>query len=273
MCARHCATCLLGRGAARELAARARRAALAVVGPGSVKGHCAGGRSLCFDARPWCDVSAAASNPQPAFAWHVRTRHCADYLSSGGATRELAARARRAALVVIGPGTVKGHCTGGRPPSVGARPWCDVPAAASNPQPVCAWQARARHCAACFSGGGAACKFAARARRAALVATDSGTVKGHCTRDTPLSFVTRPWCDVSAAASNPQPAFAWHVRTRHCAACLSGGGAARELGARARRAALVAVGTRKLNERCTGGRPPSVGARPWCDVLAAASNP
>ena len=39
-------------------------------------------------------------------------------------------RARRAALVVVGPCTRQGHCPDKRPLSFGARPWCDVPAAA-----------------------------------------------------------------------------------------------------------------------------------------------
>ena len=37
-----------------------------------------------------------------------------------------------AALVVIGSCTMKGHCTGEKPLSFGARPWCGVPAAAST---------------------------------------------------------------------------------------------------------------------------------------------
>ena len=61
-----------------------------------------------FLARPWCDVPAAASNPQPDFAWYVRACHCAAYILGGRAAYELAARARRAAPVVIRPGTVKG---------------------------------------------------------------------------------------------------------------------------------------------------------------------
>ena len=41
-------------------------------------------------------------------------------------------RARRAALVVVALRTVQGHRTGERPLSSGARPCCEVPAAASN---------------------------------------------------------------------------------------------------------------------------------------------
>ena len=128
-----------------------------------------------------------------------------------------------------------------RHPSFVARPWCDVPAAASDAHPAFAWHVCARHCASCLSGGGAARELVAHGRRATVIVIDLGTANGHCTGGTPLFFVARPWCDVSAAASNPQPAFAWHVRARHFAACLSGGGGARELAARARRAAPVAI--------------------------------
>ena len=99
---RHCAGCLSGGGETRKLAARARRAALVLFGLRTMKGYCTGGRPLSFGARPWCDVRAVASNAQPAFAWHARERHCAGCLSGGGETRELAARARRAALAVVG---------------------------------------------------------------------------------------------------------------------------------------------------------------------------
>ena len=53
---------------------RARCAALVVVGAYSMKGHCTGERPLSFGASPWCDVSAAASNSQPAFAWRALER-------------------------------------------------------------------------------------------------------------------------------------------------------------------------------------------------------
>ena len=49
-----------------------------------------------------------------------------------GAALEVAACARLASLVVVGLWRTKGHCVGERPLSFGARPWCDVPASASN---------------------------------------------------------------------------------------------------------------------------------------------
>ena len=87
---------------------RARRAALVVVGLGSIEGRRVGGKPLSFGARPWCDVPAAASNAKPAAACErKRTRACARCLSGGGAALELAARARRAALVVVGLGSIR----------------------------------------------------------------------------------------------------------------------------------------------------------------------
>ena len=58
--ARHCASCLWKGGAERELATRAPRAALVVVGRYPLKGHCTGERLLSFRAE--------VSNTHPAFA-------------------------------------------------------------------------------------------------------------------------------------------------------------------------------------------------------------
>ena len=51
---------------------------------------------------------------------------------------KLAACARRTTLLVVAPCHMKGHCASERPLPFGARPCCDVPAAASNTQPACA---------------------------------------------------------------------------------------------------------------------------------------
>ena len=42
----------------------------------------------------------------------------------------LSARTRRAVLIVADPCPIEGRCADERPHSFGARPWCDVPAAA-----------------------------------------------------------------------------------------------------------------------------------------------
>ena len=159
----------------------------------------------------------------------TRARHCARCLSGGGTARELAARARRAAVVVVGPCSKKGHCTGERPLSFGARPWCDVPAVSTKNQPAFAWHARARHFTRCLSVGGTAREIAARVRRATLIVVGLRSIKGHCTEERLLSFGARLWCDVPAVASQNQPGFAWHAWARHCTRVLSGGYAARDL--------------------------------------------
>ena len=130
---------------------------------------CTGGRLLSFRARPWCDVRAMASNVQPAFAWHAHQRHCAGYLSGGCDIRELAARSRRATLVLVVLRPMDWHCTSGRPLPFGARPWCDARAVASNMEPAFTWHPYQRHCAGCLSGVEKRRKLAARAHRAALV--------------------------------------------------------------------------------------------------------
>ena len=63
-------------------------------------------------------------------AW--RSRAGARCLWGIGAAIKLAACAHHSALVVIGLWRTESHWLGERPLSFGARPWCDVPAAASN---------------------------------------------------------------------------------------------------------------------------------------------
>ena len=60
--------CFSGQGAALELAARARRAALVVVGLPPIQWHYPSKKPLSFGARPWYDVPATTSNANPAAA-------------------------------------------------------------------------------------------------------------------------------------------------------------------------------------------------------------
>ena len=126
------ARCLYGVGAALEVAACARCAGLVVVGIWRTKRHFLGKRPLSFSARPWCDVPAAASNANQrrvSRAAQARRRS----LSLGvGAALKVSYCARRAALAVVGHRRTKGHRFGETPLYFGTRPWCDVPAAASN---------------------------------------------------------------------------------------------------------------------------------------------
>ena len=225
---RHRPGCFSGGGKTRDFTPCARCAALPVIGLRAAKGHCTGGRPLAFVARPRCDVRAVTSNAEPALAWHTRARYCAGYLSGGGKTLELVARAPRAVPVINDARTAERYCTGGRPHIFGARPWCDVRAVASNTQPAFAWHMRARHCAGYHLGGGKSLKLAARARRAALATNGVCTAEGYCAGGRPLPFGAKLWCDVRAVTSNAQPAFA-----SHCVGCLLGGCKTREVAARA----------------------------------------
>ena len=110
--ARHCARCLSGRGAARTLATRARRAALVVVASHTTQGHRTSERPLSFGARPYCDVPAVASNTQKAFAWRSHERTTVLAVSREEARHSSTTRAYRAAPVVIMSRTIQGHCTG-----------------------------------------------------------------------------------------------------------------------------------------------------------------
>ena len=138
---------------------------------------------------------------------------------------------------------MEGHCTGGRPLSFGARPWCDVRAVTSNAQPAFAWHARKRHCAGCLSGGG---KHASLPRARAVPRwLRSSTHYGRALHRREASLlrcktvVRRASCDLQHAAG-----FRVAARERHCAGCLSGGGRTRKLAAHARRAALAVIGLR-----------------------------
>ena len=71
--------------------------------------------------------------------------------------------------------------TSERPLSFGARPWCDVPASASNANPAAACQGRAQHAGArCLWGDSAAPELAACARCAALGTAGLCPIEGRC---------------------------------------------------------------------------------------------
>ena len=76
------------------LATRARGAALNSGALRMGQGHRTGKRPLTFSARPCCDVSAAASNTKPAFAWSARERATALAIYQEKAQRAHLRRAR-----------------------------------------------------------------------------------------------------------------------------------------------------------------------------------
>ena len=225
-----------------------------------------------FDARPWCDVPAVASNSKPAprgsrgagaaalavsgeEAQHsslLRVRAVPRWLWSV-ASRRKALHRREASLLRRAAVVRRASCGLQLKPAPRVSRSTGAPAlAVSGEEAQHSSLLRARAC---------------RAGCGRLVSLERA-----CTGERPLSFGARPWCDVPAAASNAKPAPRVARRRRAGARCLWGGDAALELAVRARRAALVVVGSCLIERHCTGERPLSFGARPWCDVPAAASN-
>ena len=92
-----------------------------------------------------------------------------------------------------------------------------MPAAASNAQLAFVW--RSCECATALAVSPKEPRHARlrRARRAALVVVLLCTVQGYRTAERTLSSGVRPCCDVPAAASNTQQAFAWRARERSIA--------------------------------------------------------
>jgi len=166
----------LGGGVALELAERARRAKLIMIGVGSVIWRCTDDRRVFIGARPWCDVPAVASNTKPDAS--CRRRVGARCLGGGGVLLELAERARRATLLMVGVGPVIWRCADERRVFFGAWPWCDVPAMApkSSRRPTC--EARACSPALAVSGEEANHSSFLRARRTALVAINLNPRQG-----------------------------------------------------------------------------------------------
>ena len=185
------------------------------------KGHCTGQRPLSFGVRSWCDVPAVATHNQPAFAWHAWAHHCARCLSDGGEAHEIAARASRAALVVVAARTINGHCTGEKPLSIGARPRCDVPAVATQNQPLFASHGtRERATALTVSREEAQHASLMRTRAVPRWLWSAHTLGKGTAPARPLSLGARPWCDVPAVATQNRPAFALSRGTRERATAL-----------------------------------------------------
>ena len=131
------ARCLWGGDAARELASRARGAALAVIGSCLVERCRAGETALSFGARPWCDMTAATSNfkPEPRVS---RSTGASALAVSGMEAQHSSLLRVRAVLRSMWPDFTlsKGAATARCFSSSAQKPWCDVPAAASNSKPA-----------------------------------------------------------------------------------------------------------------------------------------
>ena len=168
------------------------------------------------------------------------------------------ARARRAKPATLGPHTMKGHCTSGRPPFRRRQ----APAPTCQPSlslrvVACACSALARHCARSLWGRGPARALPTRARRAALAALAPRTVEGHCTSEKP-PFLRRQAC---APTCQPWPslrvaACACSALARHYAHSRWGRGPARALPQRARVGSPATLGPYAMEGHCTSERPP-----------------
>ena len=88
-------SCLRGGGTALKLYVRAVRYALVMVGFDTNERHYTGGRLLSFNARPWYDVSTAASNAK--LASRVRSKHGLTLAVSGEVAQHSSLPGARAA--------------------------------------------------------------------------------------------------------------------------------------------------------------------------------
>ena len=201
---------------------RERHAALVVVGTWPISAHSTGKRPLSIGVRRCGNVPAAASTAKPAPLRGTRAQELA--VSGGrGASLELAACACHAALAVVGQCAARQHCAAERPLS-DARPWCNKPAAMSNPKPapLITQRAHGARRRSLSLERDAPLEFAVRTRHAALVVVDLCAVKERCAGERPLSFGARLWCNVPAAASGAKPAPAvTRARTRAQAPALT----------------------------------------------------
>ena len=131
--ARHCARSLWGESAAFALVTCARRAALVGDNPYLMKAYWASRTAVSLVARPCSDVPALVlTSHEVGCACSAFARHYAVSLSRGSAARALATCVRAAALVGVGPYSMKPHLVSGTADSLSARPCSDVSVAASK---------------------------------------------------------------------------------------------------------------------------------------------
>ena len=183
--ARHCAHPLRGtRPSTCASDARARRVKLAILGPCTMEAHCTSEGAPFLrrrDRASTCQLSLSLR--VVACACSALARHCARPLrGTRPSTCASDARARRVKLTILGPCTMKGHCTSGGAPFFRRRdraPTCQP--CLSQREVDCACSALARHCARPLRGRGPAHALPTRARRVKLTILGACTMEGHCT--------------------------------------------------------------------------------------------
>ena len=163
----------------------------------------AGGHSLSAH----CDVPVEACNAKPAPHVTQRGRAGARCLGTEEAHHaSFLLHARYATLVVASLYPYERALRQRESLSFGARPWYNVPAAASNAKPAPRVTQRRRAAARCLWEGGAALKLSERARRAALVVIKRCPITGALLRrqTSPLGHTTvvrRAGCGLERQAS------------------------------------------------------------------------
>ena len=190
----------------------------------------------------------------------------------GTALKLAAGCSRRAALVVVDPCPMGRHGVGKSPLSFGARPWCHVPAAASNAKPAPRVSCSARAPALAVSEEAQhSSLLCARAMPPWLWSARTLSKVTAPARAFPLSARARGAACQLQPPTPSQRCISPAAQAR-CAHCLWGKGAALELAGRTRHTAPVVVGPYDKKRHCSGERPPSFSARPWCNVPATVSN-
>ena len=169
------------------------RCLMVVVGPYPAKGRCAAETSLCFGARPLCDVPAAASNFKPAPRCSCGARAWTLAVSGDEAQHSslLCVRAvpRSFWSVRILP---KNAALARRPLLLSERARYGVSAAASSAKPAPCLPHGAGAQALAVSGKEAQHSTLLRARLAALVLVGAFSTKERCPDEMLLSFGARP---------------------------------------------------------------------------------
>ena len=251
-----------GRGPARALPRRARRGALATLGPYAMEGHCSSERP------PFRRRQAPAPTGQPSLSLRVVACACSALVLYCGArsrwgrgpARALPRRARRGALATLEPYAMEGHCTSERPPFRRRQ----APAPTGQPSlslrvVACACSALVLYCGARSRWGrGPSRALPRRARRGALATLGPYAMEGHCTSERP------PFRRRQAPAPTGQPSLSLRVVACACSALVLycgarsrwGRGPARALPRRARRGALATLEPYAMEGHCSSERPP-----------------
>ena len=243
---------------------RARHATLVVVDFYPTQDHCIGERPLSIGARPCRDVPAAVWNTQPAFAWRTRERATALDVSQDEAQHARCdARAPCCAgnsrLVPYAGPLHRRDVSLHRPKTVVRRASCSLQGTAGFRVP----RTRVCHCTHCLAK-----RAPCRAGCYRVMQHGRPLHRREASLHRRETVVRRASCGFQHTAGFRVAS----TRARHCACCLSGGGTVRLLATRACRAALVVVALCTRQGHFISERPPSIGARPWCDVPATASN-